>query len=105
MTYPFLRENDQQNARGTVVDFAALRPGGDTPDSTTVAYAGLIVGGVALLYVIRKGFLGGPDNSLIGSTTGALQWFGYYLVVVGTVRVLQLRTGDTAVGRALGVLM
>lgn len=54
-------------------------------DGDQAAVAAAIVGGLVLLYAIRRGVRVGPV-ALTGSALGAAEWLGYALVVGGTLR-------------------
>jgi hypothetical protein len=66
--------------------------------------AGVILGGMATLYALRKGMKGIGDFQLTGSTVGALEWAAYAAVVGGTIRVLQANFPENKIVRAVSFI-
>lgn len=71
-------------------------------DSSTLAVGGVILGGLATLYLLRRGLRGIGDLQLTGSALSAVEWAAYAAVVGGTLRVAQTAFPDNKVVQALG---
>lgn len=84
------------------VRIGRIFPGGASPSSDEVAVAAVIVGGLVILWGIRKGVKGLGPIELAGSTLSAVEFLGYLMVVGGTVRVVSHRYPDSPLSRALG---
>lgn len=96
-----------QDTGGTVASDAtaaviALVPRNITRDQFAVA--ALIGAGALLIMSLRKGLRGIGPIELTGSSVGAAEWFGYLLVVGGTIRVIQTQYPDSAVARGLAFI-
>jgi hypothetical protein len=81
-----------------------ILPGGMQPSGSEVAVAGVILGGAALLWALRRGLKGLGPVELAGSTLSGLEFFGYLMVVGGTIRVLQTQFPDNPVLAAINFI-
>jgi hypothetical protein len=89
------------NDDGQTMRLGRIFPGGTSPSSDEVAVATVILGGLGVLYLIRKGVKGLGPVELVGSTLSAIEFAGYLVVVGGTIRVITTRYPENPLARAL----
>jgi len=91
---------EQNQTEGVVLPFPQLA----TVTADQWALAGLMLGSLGTLILLRKGMKGIGPLELTGSTVAGVEFLAMFILAGSTIRLAQIYTADRPIGRALAFI-